>query len=337
MKLAPPSQRSLPPPFLSHIVLGLTFGVIVFCAFAASAADEEPSYNGRLLSQWLGDMDERQLWVKGGPTEKAVQAMGTNAIPTLLKWISYEPSWAELSREREEKVVHWRPVTNLNRYPAQRGERAGCGFGYLGAGARSAIPELTRLARTASNFERARRFTGALASIGPEAVPSLVSLATNGPAWTRYSAIDALGSFADDSAVAAPLVPMLIDWLCDTNTDSPYPVDGPAASVLGAIGPRIVVPALTNALQSASVYTRRGAINWLAAFVAGEPTNLPPTAVPTIRAAMRDPDSEVRNFATSILREMGGWERVGEEWVRRHGTNTLNGITPDFFTNTSTR
>jgi len=258
--------------------------------------------------------------------------METNAIPTLLKWMSYEPTPSELSSLTEEKLPHWLPITNLNLYPAQRGERAACAFGYLGATARSTIPELTRLARTASNYTRAKRFAGALASIGPEAVPSLVSLATNGPSWTRYSAIDALVYFTDDPAVVTPLVPMLIDWLSDTNTDSPYPVDGLAASVLGAIGPGIVVPALTNALQSASVYTRRGAINRLAAFVAEDSTNVPPTAVPAIRAAMRDPDSEVRSFATSILREMGGWERVGEEWVR-HGTNTLNGITPDFFTN----
>jgi hypothetical protein len=47
---------------------------------------------------------------------------------------------------------------------------------------------------------------------------------------------------------------------------------------------------------------------------------------------MRDPDSKVRSTATEFLRRMGGWELVGEQWVRRHGTNTLNGITPDFFT-----
>jgi hypothetical protein len=52
---------------------------------------------------------------------------------------------------------------------------------------------------------------------------------------------------------------------------------------------------------------------------------------------MRDPDSEVRSIATNILRRMGGWELVGEQWVRRQGTNTLHGITPDFFTNAPAR
>ena len=139
-------------------------GLFVFCASAAIAEDQEPSYNGRLLSQWLGDM---RLSAPGsGPYEGAIRGMGTNAIPTLLKWMSYEPSPAELSREIEENVVHWRPVTNLNRYPAQRAERAGYAFCYLGAVARATIPELTWLARTASNLKRADRFAGALASIG---------------------------------------------------------------------------------------------------------------------------------------------------------------------------
>ncbi|MFO1514701.1 MAG: hypothetical protein U1F83_17630 [Verrucomicrobiota bacterium] len=304
---------------------------------AIAAAEEEPSHNGRLLSEWIGDMQIGQVWSGGSPTQRAVQAMGTNAIPTLLKWMSYEPSWTELSREEHENVVHWRPVTNLNRYPAQRGERAGYAFGYLGAMARSTIPELTRLARTASDLKRAERFTGALASIGPEAVPNLVSLATNSPPWSRYSAIDALGSFADDPEVAAPLVPMLIKCLSDTNTNTDFAIDGPIERVLTAINPGIVVPALTNTLQSASTRTRQRAIGCLFAFEIADPSNVPATAVPAIRAAMRDPDSEVRLVATGLLREMGGWEHVGEEWVRRHGTNTLNGITPDFFTNAPPR
>ncbi|MBE0543366.1 MAG: HEAT repeat domain-containing protein [Verrucomicrobia bacterium] len=332
MKHEHPSFGWLIPAFLSLAVLGWAYSLIILRASAAIADDQEPSYNGRLLSEWLGDM---RLSAPGsGPYEAAVRGMGTNAIPTLLKWMSYEPSSSDLSRETEEKVVHWRPVTNLNRYPAQRGERASCAFGYLGAVARSTIPELTRLARTAFNLKRADRFTGALASIGPEAVPSLVSLATNSPPWTRYSAVEALGSFCDEPAVATPLVPMLMNLLCDTNsnTNTDYPVDGPAQAALLAMDAKVVVPSLMDALQSSSDRTRRQAVATLLAFQVQNSTNVPPTAVSVFRAAMRDPDSVVRDVATGILREMGGWQRVGEEWVRRHGTNTLNGITPDFFT-----
>jgi HEAT repeat protein len=299
-------KKPLIPRFVSRGRPAWFCGFFVLCASAAIAADQEPSYNGRLLSQWLGDM---RLSAPGsGPYEEAIRGMGTNAIPTLLKWMSYEPSPSELSSRIEEKVPHWRPITNLNLYPAQRGQRAGYAFGYLGAMARSTIPELTRLARTASNLERADRFAGALASIGPEAVPSLVSLATHSPPWTRWATIGALGGFADDPAVAAQLLPMLINCLSENDTNTDYPVTGRAEGVLVAMGPGVVVPALTNALQSASAFTRQRAIVCLSAF---EPTNLPPTAVPALRAAMRDPDSEVRSIATSILRKMGEFEAPG--------------------------
>lgn len=333
MKHEHPAFRSLVPRFLSHGLPGTICGLIILYSSLGCAADQEPLYSGRLLSEWLGDMCLGEVLNGASPTEKAVQALGTNAISPLLKWMSYEPSPAELSRETEENMVHWRPVTNLNRYPAQRGERAGYAFRCLGAVARSAIPELTRLARTASNQERADRLAFALASIGKEALPSLVSLATNAPSWTRYSAIGALVSFADDTAAATPLVPMLINWLSENDTNTDYPVDGQALKVLVAFGPGVAVPALTNALLSGSALTRARAIGCLLLFEYQNPTNVTSAAVPVLRAAMRDPDAEVRSLATRILRDMGGWERVGAEWVRRRGTNTLNGITPDFFTN----
>src|SRR5436190_20786165 len=97
--------------------------------------------------------------------------------------------------------------------------------------------------------------------------------------------------------------------------------------------PDVIVPALTNALQSSPDRIRRRAIETIGGFM----SIVPPTAVPALRAAMRDPDSVSRDIATRFLREMGGWEQVGEQWVRRHGTNTLNGITPDFFTNAPPR
>lgn len=334
------SLGSLTVAFRSLGVSRWAYGLVILGASATIAADDEPSYKGRLLSEWLGDMVAGRIWDGASPTEKAVQAMGTNAIPTLLEWMSYEPSPAEMRREAGENVAPWRPVTNLNRYPGQRCERAGDAFCYLGAVARSTIPELTRFARTASDLQRAERFAFALASVGPEAVPHLLSLATNSPPWTRYSAIEALVHFAG-KPLAPSLVPVLMNCLSQNETDTEYPVSGPAERVLLAMDPKVVVPALTNALQSASAYTRQRAINCLWDFesmsMGMDSTTIPPVEVPAIRAAMRDPDSQVRSVAVRILREMGGWERVGEGWVRPHGTNTLNGITPDFFTNAPPR
>ena len=319
------------PGFHCYSLPGWTCGFFFLCVLVAIAADQEPSYNGRLLSQWLGDK------VLGGrsaghvPHEDAIRAMGTNAIPPLLKWISYERPFSQEWSEVAPTVVPYAVERNRPLSPAERAVRSPYAFGCLGAVARPAIPELTRLARTSSDPERAERCTASLASIGPEAIPSLLSLATNGPPLTRYHAISWLERFATDPEVA-PVVPVLIHCLDDTNTYPP--IEGPVERVLLAIGPAVVVPALTNALQSPSARTRRTAIMCVSTFAEDAPARVP---VPALRAAMRDPDEQVRRIATNTLRRMGGWELVREQWVRRHGTNTLNGITPDFFTNAPPR
>jgi hypothetical protein len=312
---------------VSHCRSVWFYGFVVLCASAAIAADQEPSYNGRLLSQWLGDLQLGQAGVGVSPTEAAVRALGTNAIPTLLKWISYERPLSQQMSEAQATTT-WRPSRKLS--PAELAERSRYAFGMLNAAARPAIPELTRLARTSSDPERAYCCAASLASIGPETIPSLLSLATNSPPWTRYHAIGWLKRLARDPE-AALVVPVLIHCLDDTNTYPP--IDGAVEGVLLAIDPGVVIPALANALQSPSVRTRRGALVCLWGFQSQDATNVPPSTVPVLRAAMRDPDLEVRTVASNILRRMGGWELFGEEWVRRHGTNTLNGITPDFFTN----
>jgi hypothetical protein len=332
MKDDHPRFRLLISDLLSHGVSARAWGLVILGVSVVIAADQEPSYNGRPLSQWLGDMRLSAPTFGHEPYQEAIRAMGTNALPTLLKWISYEPSPSEQSSQTGETVPPWRPNYNLN--PEQRAQRSQYAFSSLGAVARPAIPELTRLARASPDPQRAERCATALAFIGPEAIPSLLSLATNAPPWTRYHAISMLGRFARDLE-AALVVPVLINCLGDTNND--FPIEGPVEGVFDAIGPAVVVPALTNALRSASGRTRQRAFLCLSLFEYEDPTNVPPTMVPTLRAAMRDPDSEVRSIATNILRRMGGWELVGEKWVRRHGTNTVHGITPDFFTNAPPR
>jgi hypothetical protein len=297
--------------------------ILVLCAWAAIAADQEPSYNGCLLSQWLGDMYLRSYGAGPVPYEEAIRAMGTNAIPTLLKWITYERSPS--SRQTGETVLSYYPHYPLS--PEERAERSQYAFECLGGVARPAIPELTRLARASSDPKRADRCAAALAFIGPEAIPSLLSLATNGPPWTRRSALDCLERFASDPE-GEQAVPVLISCLGYTNTD--YNIDGAAQRILLDLRPAVAVPVITNALQSPSARARLNAIACLLLYENTAPALVP---VPALRAAMRDPDYQVRDLATNILRRMGGWKLVDYEWVRCHGTNTLYGITPDFFTN----
>ena len=55
MKHDHPRLRLLIPRFLNRCVAGRACGLIIICASVAIAADQEPSYSGRLLSEWLAD------------------------------------------------------------------------------------------------------------------------------------------------------------------------------------------------------------------------------------------------------------------------------------------
>jgi hypothetical protein len=279
-------------------------GFVALCVSAVIAADAEPSHNGRPLSDWLADVRAGpgfSIVGRPNPPKDAVRAMGTNAIPTLLKWISYERSPSDNFPPAPE-VPHWRWHT-LN--PDELGDAADSGFGFLGPVALPAIPELVRLARTSSGPDRAERCAVALAAIGPEAIPNLLSLATNGPSWTRYWAVSAL-EFFSHKPEGVQTMPILIKCLGDTN--SGYSPAGPAQLVLLNLldtAPAATLPALTNALESPSARTRLNSIGCLQLFQSENPTNLPPSTAPAFSAALHDSDSIVASIATNILRQMG--------------------------------
>jgi hypothetical protein len=271
-------------------VCGFLLALLVTACLAGAVEvpdQNEPAYRGRSLSDWTRDLDphgrhEPHAWT-------AIGHMGTNAIPTLLRWMS-EPDPPEI------------PKTNVPAcFNTTRSERAEMAFRILGEAARPAIPELSRLARTSSDPWRAKRCADSLASIGPEAIPSLLSLATNGPPWTRYWALEVLQSFAAGPE-GVQTVPVIMNCLGDTNT---YNVGGAAQGLLLALPPAIQIPAITNALQSPSARARLNAITCLWMWADDAPAMVP---VPAVRAAMRDQDYQVRDMATNILSRMGKWQ-----------------------------
>ena len=293
------------------------FTLLVTCTAGRVAAEDqnEPTYQGRSLSEWTDDLGTLGRAGVRGPEPQAsiaIRHMGTNAIPILLKWMS-EPDPSEVTKTN---VSPW--------FNTSRSQRAAMAFGILGETARPAIPELTRLAGTSSDPKRVERCANCLAGIGPEAVASLLSLATNGPPLASWHAFHALYDF-EGTPLAKALVPVLIKCLDDQREE----VASEAASLLAGYNlPDVVVPALTNALQSSSALTRSLAVQCLG-FHDDEKVV---SAIPLLRAVMRDPDYAVRESATNVLRSMGGWQldRNGR-WFRLRGTNTLHGITPDFF------
>src|SRR5437867_7479502 len=149
--------------------LAMLLAAACLAGIAAAADQHEPTYEGRTLTDWTRDLDPHTAVMVGHEPAAwtAIGHMGTNAIPTLLKWMS-EPD------PPEPLKPHLAPCFTLS-----RSERAEFAFRILGGTARPAIPGLTRLARTSSAPNRAERCADSLASIGPEAIPSLLSLVTN--------------------------------------------------------------------------------------------------------------------------------------------------------------
>src|SRR5678816_2434558 len=63
--------------------------VVVLVAVAVWPGPKEPEYQGKKLSEWLEMHNDRPA-----KSTEAVRAIGTNAIPFLVRWIGTEcPAW----------------------------------------------------------------------------------------------------------------------------------------------------------------------------------------------------------------------------------------------------
>src|SRR5215470_2476249 len=118
-----------------HILKALVV-LLLFLGATSWALDKEPSYKGRTLTDWTRDIDPHGVFLVGHepPEWTAIVAMGTNAIPTLLRWMAEKDP-------PEPQKPNLAPC-----YTAVRSERAQLAFSILGETAWPAIPELTRLA-----------------------------------------------------------------------------------------------------------------------------------------------------------------------------------------------
>jgi hypothetical protein len=266
-------------------------GILALATLWQFGRDREPSYRGRTLSEWAELAGPASLWKDSDEEVQAVRAIGTNALPTILKWISYQPS---PSRKKMAALMEHLPSGLTSDSVSFAEERAGCAvtvFHILGPQARVAIPELSRLALTAPDEIRASRCMIALTHLGPEALPSALALITNGPPHTRYWAMLTLYEFGTNAAAA---VPVLVE--CLNNPDN-Y-IAGAAADTLAGFGSlrSVVVRSLTNAMPSLSNSARVRTVEIILRIKA--PAS---ETVPALHRLLSDPKLEVRDEATSAL------------------------------------
>ncbi len=242
-------------PFITILCAGVLAATVIALVWPR---EREPEYKGKKLSEWIILSYQSRVPPETRPIDQArdaVQQIGTNAIPFLLQWIRYEPTaW-------RRKILSYRDMGWDNfliriLLRDSRDERAGRGqrgLELLGTNAIIALPDLAKSISDQTAPYTAKRAARAMGYIGKDALPPLLTEATNHNNAQRFTIILTLGYLGYLGTNALPAVPVLIDCLQDTN----YLIRMVAARSLGGLQlqPEIVLPALarlasTNALEN---------------------------------------------------------------------------------------
>ncbi len=238
-------------------ILAVAVIVVVGSAIALFLESREPVYQGKPLSFWLRAYHIPSFSgatptpsapgePSSGDADKAVQAMGTNAIPALLRRLQYnEPSWKASLRD---DMARWIPsLRNQYQYGNEKNHQAMLAFSALGSNAAPCVPQLIALYDEHPDPFLRQYIPAVLASIGPaarQAVPILLRAVTLTNNAIRVNSVTALGKIhADEAAV----VPALTNCLRD-----PYrEVERNAIWALWEFGPKAeaAVPALLQVLR----------------------------------------------------------------------------------------
>jgi hypothetical protein len=292
------------------------FIVLVVCVLVGIGVvafwpgEREPEYNGKKLSEWLNLYEEARF--KEDPQKQragaeAVQHIGTNALPWLVKWIEYgRPAW----KDRLVRFVVKIPSSTIIRWYTE-GDRLGFGavmaFEVLGPKAAPAVPELARIAsRSGSGFSQMWAMD-ALSHIGREAFPTL--LVAMGNRKTEFGAALRMSRLAEQGVDIGPAMPALL--LIDRHTREHFQKaekmnSGPlfydplhVTSTLLSENRPFLIPALTNCLHHTNSDVRVEAAEAL-----GSLRDRARPAVPALKEALDDRVIAVQEAAINALEKI---------------------------------
>ncbi len=283
-------------------VLLVLLGCAVVAVIIAVAwpREREPVYQGKKLSEWMA------LYSTSRPASPAqleaaaaVRQIGTNALPHLLRWIVREnPAWREKAVDWGERIL--RPVSKSlsfklsmrPRYassPNHAAVTAMLGFKILGQEAKSAVPELARIVN-GGRRQPAANAMQALAYIGQDGFPVLLTVVTNTTRSDRIHAVSAIASLSTN-------VPGVIPALVDCMRDSDWRISRVAGMQLSQErwAADLAVPILIRDLQS----TNRCLTSLISLERYGE---LARPAVPVLIELLNHTSLTVREVTTNALR-----------------------------------
>ena len=221
--------------------------------------EREPVYQGKPLSVWLegytpDPKDHRPLveqpqWKHA---DAAVRALGTNAIPSLLRMLRARDTPLKLTLVRLARKQRLFKISQTS--AGELNMRASEAFGSLGENASNSVPALIQIYEENRSEASQNAVVLALGSIGPaagEAVRCLLGTVERSDFAIRHNAVGALGEI---HAQPRLVVPVLAKALGDPDTM----IRGAAACSLrdfGADG-KPAVPALLELLKDTDEYAR---------------------------------------------------------------------------------
>jgi hypothetical protein len=286
----------------------------------------DPIYQGKSLSAWLQGYQYADRAPQHKEADEAVQHIGTNAIPTLLRMLrSKDSAFTVKLRKLARKVapnVEYHMAAFDNNHATE-------GFKALGSVASNAVPQLIEIYELNISEDSQSETAMSLAYVGPAAiaaVPSLLNgIKTNSSSDVRFSSIKTLGAI---HSLPEKVVPVLTDLLNNSGVivrlaaaealghygtnakpavttlfkalnDRELAVRDAAEEALTQIDPTAFVVRLTEALGDADAEVRAKAAATLQSAGFGMEAR---SAVPALIRATRDPDESVRSFASEALK-----------------------------------
>jgi ABC-type cobalt transport system substrate-binding protein len=267
------------------VMIVLAIMLVIAGAVLLFTREEEPTYQGKRLSEWTLACNEDGT---DDHTAQAILAIGTNAIPWFVKWIQCEqpnaPDWLfDLAPKRMVEVII---------KPMRRAIGAREGLWILGTNAAVATPALTHLMNLTNREWTSRNATMALAGIGKESLPPLMKrLEQPAPGDEVFFAVGNMGYLGTNMY---PVVQLVATHAIHRSIHTEA-----AVRCLGRLHlqPESVLPVLINCLDKTNAQNvRLAALSALGRFG----TNAL-QAIPVIHDAENDGNMQIRSKATNIF------------------------------------
>jgi HEAT repeat protein len=273
----------------NRIAFGLAAVALAFLFLLRLSWSSEPTYHGRRISYWLGQIG------RVGPQDEsiaAVKGIGAAGLPWILSGLQAKDSRLKkkLLRLAEEQVL---VEFDFSRAEEKRGQ-AMMAIRILGPAARDGIPAMGSMLE---DPELALGTAEALGSVGPDAVQVLAEALTNRNTTVRTAALSGLWELGTNAepAVAA------VSAACH---DPDVNIQRKAVEVLGAISlnkPESAFPALIETLHAGDPMLRAFAVHSLASLGKDEPDRV----LALVMEGLEDSDAGVRGASTMVAVGMG--------------------------------